>query len=167
MLWRLGLEKKNKQLKGRFDLEFCFWNFISSQTSCELQKEASVILTRGLMKRGRGKRNELRGDAMERATRTAFVWSKGLRCLEKKKSLKRPKQDSQFQPELRIKFVQSDAMGTVLYCSQINQEQLMEKWYCGKRTKARLTQFSYHMNVGSTFFVLTEWNQRRQFTRLS
>lgn len=54
------------------------------------------------MKRSPGQRIELQGDAMETATRTDSHDQRPLRKKEKK-SLKRPKQDSQFQPELRIK----------------------------------------------------------------
>lgn len=57
------------------------------------------------MKRSPGQRIELQGDAMETATRTDSHDQRPSDALRKKekKSLKRPKQDSQFQPELRIK----------------------------------------------------------------
>lgn len=58
------------------------------------------------MKRSPGQRIELQGDAMETATRTDSHDqrpSDALRKKEKKSLKKGQKQDSQFQPELRIK----------------------------------------------------------------
>lgn len=87
---------------------------------------------------------------------------------KKKKIIKKgPKQDSQFQPEWRIKMCSKWSHGSSegLDCSQINQDKLMRSRAAERgnerqqRTKAQLTQLCYHLYVGSTFFFLTEWNQ--------
>lgn len=131
-----------------------------------------VLRRRGVVVRGRGE------CCYENSHKDRLSMIKGLAMLsnatrgkntpKRKKIIKKgPKQDSQFQPEQRIKMCSKWSHGSSegLDCSQINQDKLMKsraaEWGNERqqRTKAQLTQLCYHLYVGSTFFFLTEWNQ--------